>query len=175
MIQIDTTDFLYKTLKNLGVKEEIENQYLVFAQNGITNIKDFNNYLQACLGLDYVGEFDENLFEEVADYYKDLKINKMPAKNKTKSMLARYLTNPTNELKQDIINSQLKETLLIACAYKINHPNINLSDLVQICNLGLMTAVDNYREVKLPFEIYLNYWILDTINKEFTLGEEKNG
>ena len=38
-----------------------------------------------------------------------------------------------------------------------------------------MTAVDKFDiQSKLSFDIYLNYWILDAINKEFTQGE-KNG
>lgn len=176
MIQIEKTDFLYKTLQKLGVEDkDIETRYLTFASTGISNIKDFNNHLQASLGLDYIGEFDESCFEEVVDYYKDLKLNKCPAKSKVLSLLKQYKQNPSDKLKVDIINSQLKEVLLIACTYKLRHADVNLSDLVQVCNLGLMTAVDKYKlEAKLSFQTYLNYWILDAINKEFTQGE-KNG
>ena len=176
MIQIDKTDYLYKTLQKLGVDEaELDEKYLAFASNGISNAKDFNNNLQARLGLDYIGEFDESCFEEVVDYYKDLKLNKSPAKSKVLALLKEYKQNPKDSLRLDIINSQLKEVLFIACTYKLTHDEINLSDLVQICNLGLMTAVDKFKvEAKIPFETYLNYWILDAIQKEFTQGE-KNG
>ena len=176
MIQIDKSDFLYKTLQKLGVDDaEIDSQYLAFAENGISNAKDFNNNIQASLGLDYLGEFDENWFDDVAEYYKDLKTNKLPAKNKVLALLKEYKQSPNEKLRADIINSQLKEVLLIACAYKITHTDVNLSDLVQVCNLGLMTAVDKFSlETKLSFEIYLNYWILNAINNEFTQGE-KNG
>ena len=176
MIQIDNKDFLYKTLQKLGVDEDcIDSEYLTFASNGISNAKDFNNDLQAKLGLDYLGDFDDNCFEEVVDYYKDLKSNKSPAKSKTLGLLKEYKQNPSESLRADIINSQLKEVLLIACAYKLRHDDINLSDLVQICNMGLMTAVDKFDvDSKLAFDTYLSYWILDAIKKEFTQGE-KNG
>ena len=176
MIQIDKTDFLYKTLQKLGVDEQsIEKEYLAFAGEGISNAKDFNNNLQAKLGLDYLGEFDETSLEEVVDYYKDLKTNKGPAKNRVLTLLKQYREQPSEKLRADIINSQLKEVLLIACAYKLRHDDINLSDLVQICNLGLMTVVDKYDvNAKISFDLYLNYWILDAINNEFTQGE-KNG
>lgn len=176
MIQIDNTDFLYKTLQKLGIDEKlIENEYLKYANQGIANLKDFNNNLQAQLGLDYLGDFDENCLEEVVDYYKDLKLNKNLAKSKVKAMLKEYQQSRDDNLKVDIINSQLQDVLLIACAYKLRHTELNLSDLVQICNLGLITAVDKYQsDTKLSFETYLNYWILDAINKEFTQGE-KNG
>jgi DNA-directed RNA polymerase sigma subunit (sigma70/sigma32) len=176
MIQVDKTDFLYKTLQKLGVDEDdLDEKYLMFASEGVSNSKDLNNIIQAHLGLDYVGEFDESWFEDVADYYQDLRLHKVPAKSKVTELLKSYKENPKLETKNDIIGSQLNEVLLIACAYKISHPDINLSDLVQICNLGLITAVDKFDETaKLNFELYLNYWIMEAIKKEFTQGE-KNG
>ena len=174
MIQVDRTDFLYKTLQKLG-EDDVDTKYLEFAQNGICTLKDFNNYIQSQLGMDYIGEFDENLFEEVVDYYKDIKISKVPSKNRLSGLLKQYQQNPTDKLKMDIINSQLKEVLLIACAYKLCHNDVNLNDLVQVCNLGLIKAVNMYDEQhKLAFDTYLNYWILQTIQNEFTQGE-KNG
>jgi len=176
MIQIDKTDFLYKSLQKLGVTEDcLDNQYLLYAGMGVSNIKEFNNQLQANLGLDYIGEFDEKWFEDVAEYYKDIRSSKVPAKSKVGSLLKEYKTTGDEKLKVDIINSQLNEVLLIACAYKISHPEVNLSDLVQISNIGLMVAVDKFDpQSKIAFDVYLNYWILDAINKEFTQGE-KNG
>ncbi|MFQ6724020.1 MAG: sigma factor [Clostridia bacterium] len=174
MIQIDKTDFLYKTLQKLGVnQEDIDEKYLYFAGLGISNAKDFNNHIQASLGLDFMGEFNEEWFDDVAEYYKDLRLAKLPCKTKTTQMLKQYKQNPSEKLKMDIINSQLKEVLLIACAYKISHTDINLSDLVQISNLGLITAVDKFDvNAKLSFDTYLNYWIMEAINNEFTKGEK---
>lgn len=176
MIQIDKMDFLYKTLQKLGVDdEELDEKYLAFASEGVSSVKDLNNIIQANLGLDYLGEFDESWFEEVADYYKDLRAYKVPAKSKVMELLKNYKQNCQDNVKKDIINSQLNEVLLIACAYKIGHPDINLSDLVQTCNIGLINAVDKFDlDSKLSFELYLNYWIMEAIKKEFTQGE-KNG
>ena len=173
MIQIDKSDFLYKTLVNLGVEEDkLEEEYVSFAKQGIINIKDFNNNLQAKLGMDYLGEIDETQFEEIVDYYVDLKHNKTVPKIKVAGLLKEYKQNLDNELKEKIINSQLKDVLLIACAYKLRNSEVDLGDLVQVCNIGLMTALDKYKvEAKMSFEIYLNYWMLDAINKEYTIGE----
>ncbi|MBQ3502948.1 MAG: hypothetical protein IJA72_04745 [Clostridia bacterium] len=176
MIQIDKTDYLYKTLQNLGLEEqEVEDKYTTFAKEGIITAKDFNNYLQAKLGMEYMGDIDENQFSEIIDYYCDIKKNKSPSKSKVTQLLKEYKQNPTEQLKLDIINSQLKDVLLIACAYKLVNNDVNLSDLVQICNIGLMNAVNKYNpESKIAFETYLNYWVLDAIKNEFTQGE-KNG
>lgn len=167
MIEIDKSDYLYKTLHALGVETNIDDEYMSFAQNGIANAKDFNNDLQSKLGLDYIGEIDENNLDEILDYYIDIKKSKVPAKSKVVKMLKEYKQSPNEKLKEDIINSQLKEVLLIACAYNLKCEDINLSDLVQICNLGLITAVDKYDcESKVAFETYLHYWILNSINNE---------
>ena len=176
MIQVDKTDFLYKTLLKLGVnQDDMEDKYLSFAGEGVSNLKEFNNILQARLGLDYLGEFDEYDFEEVIDYYADLKLNKAPAKSKVLNMLKQYKLSLDENLRNDIVASQLKDVLLIACAYKLRHGNINLGDLVQTCNMGIMIAVDKFDvNARMQFETYLNYWILETINNEFTQGE-KNG
>ena len=176
MIQIDKTDYLYKTLQNLGVDEkDLEDKYITFANEGIINSKDFNNYLQAKLGMEYMGEIDENQFGEIIDYYCDIKKSKALAKSKVGNLLKQYKQDKTEQLRSEIINSQLKDVLLIACAYKLVNEKINLSDLVQICNIALITAVEKYNpNAKISFETYLNYWIFDAINNEFTQGE-KNG
>ena len=173
MIQIDKTDLLYKTLQNLGVAEdELDKQYINFASDGIITAKDFNNYLQAKLGMDYVGDVDEQQLESIVDYYGDLKSCTKPAKNKVVGMLKQYAQQPNAQLRNDIISSQLKEVLLIACAYKLQHADANLNDLVQVCNIGLINAVEKYNvTTKLAFDTYLHYWIWDAINKENTLGE----
>ena len=176
MIQVDKTDFLYKTLQNLGVDElNIDDEYISFAEKGIINIKDFNNSLQSSLGMDYLGEIDDLQFEDVVDYFKDLKGYKKLSKTKLEALLNTYKQTCDNDIRVEVINSQLKEVLLIACGYKLRNEDVNLSDLVQVCNLGLMVAVDKYNpDSKLSFETYLNYWILQEI-KQFTLGEQKNG
>ena len=176
MIQVDKTDFLYKTLLKLGVQDkDMEDQYLLFATEGVSNIREFNNSLQSRLGLDYLGEFDENDFEEVVDYYADLKLNKAPAKTKLLAMLKQYKMSLDEDLRKSIISAKLKDVLLIACAYKLRHADINLADLVQTCNMGLMIAVEKFDvDERVQFETYLNYWILETINNEFTQGE-RNG
>ena len=175
MIQIDKTDFLYKTLQKLGVEDnEIDDKYTEYAGAGIATLNDFNNYLQASLGLDYVGEFDEQVLEEVVDYYSDLKAIKSSKKN-ISSLLKQYKQTNDDGIKLDIINSQLKDVLFIACTYKLRYADINLSDLVQVCNMGLIIAIDKFDvNARLAFNTYLNYWIMDVINKEFTKGE-KNG
>lgn len=169
MIQIDKNDCLYKTLTKLKV-DDIDASYTKFANEGLSSVKDFNNYLQASLGLDYLGEMDEDMFEDALPYYRDLKKSKCPSGGNLK-LLKQYKQNLDSSTREQFVNTQLKNVLLIACAYKLRHKDINLSDLVQICNLGLLTAIDKYDEqAKLSFDIYLHFWILDGIQKEFTIG-----
>lgn len=169
MIQIDKNDCLYKLLTKLKV-DDIEAMYTKFANEGLSSVKDFNNYLQASLGVDnyHLDEADGSVFEEILPYFRDLKKTKSGGGLK---LLKQYKQSLDKQAHEQFVNSQLKEVLLIACAYKLRHKDINLSDLVQICNLGLLTAIEKYDEqARLSFEVYLNFWILDAIQKEFTIG-----
>ena len=176
MIQIDKTDFLYKTLNKLGVQtEDIDDEYLRFANEGVATINDFNNYLLSQIELVGNEELSDDWLEGVADYYYDIKAIKKIPKSKFLSALKEYKQTKDVKLRDSIINSQLKEALLIACAYKYRHNELILDDLVQISNMGLINAVEKYQvDSRIAFDTYLHYWILDAINKEFTQGE-KNG
>lgn len=174
MLEIDKNDYLYKVLTKLKV-ENVEEYYTKFAGCGLSCAKDFYNYLQDGLGLNYLGEIDENVFEEVLPYYRDLKKAKCSSRGSTK-LLKDYKQTSSKEAKEKFVHSKLKDVLLIACTYKLRHPEININDLVQICNIGLLEATEKYEiNSKIPFDVYLHFWILEEINKEFTIGGEKYG
>lgn len=169
MIQIDRNDCLYKVLTKLKA-DNIDDCYVKFANEGLSSVKDFNNYLQARLGLDYLGDMDESVFEEVLPYYRDLKKSRGSANGGLK-LLKQYKQTLDKQTREQFVNGKLKDVLLIACAYKLRHKDINLSDLVQVCNIGLLNAIDKYEEqAKLNFDVYLHFWILNEIEKEFTIG-----
>ncbi len=171
MINIDKSDFVYKTLISLGV-DDIESEYIKLINNGISDIKSLDNYLLSQLGLDFLGEVDEQALEDVLPYFSDLKSVKKVPKTKLNKMLDEYCATLDKQLKNEIINTQLNNVLLLACAYKMRHMDINLNDLVQTCNIGMINAIDKYSKLsKIKFDTYINYWILDAINKEFTIGE----
>lgn len=172
MIEIDKSDFIYKSLVKLGEEDKIENQYLKLVGEGISNIKDLNRYLQANLGMDYMDDFDEQILEEVVDYYHDLKKIKKLSSTKLNALLKEYQNSKDEQIKSQIISSQLQDTLLMACSYKLRHMELNLADLVQVANMGLMCAITKYKsESRIPFSTYLAYWVLNTMIEEFNLGE----
>lgn len=171
MVDIDKTDGLYRLLKALKVYN-IETEYKFFINNGISDAKSLNNYLLSQLGLDYLGEIDESKFEDVLPYFSDLKNVKKFTSKQLSNMLNQYSESRDKGLKQDIINANLKDVLLLACAYKMRHTDINLNDLVQTCNMGLIEAIDRFdANSRIKFDTYLNYWVLKAITNEFTIGE----
>lgn len=171
MINIDKTDFVYKSLQSLGV-ENIDDQYMKLINNGVSDSKSLENYLLSELGLDFLGDIDESALEDVLPYFSDLKQLKKVPQSKINQMLKEYIKTNDAQIKEDIINAKLNDVLLLACAYKMRHLDINLNDLVQTCNIGVITALAKYNQTsKIKFDTYINYWILDAINKEFTIGE----
>ena len=171
MINIDKTDFVYKALQALEV-ENIEEQYMRLIDNGVCDSKSLDNYLLSQLGLDFLGDVDESALEEALPYFSDLKKIKKVPQSKINQMLKEYIKTNDAQIKNDIINAKLNDVLLLACAYKMRHMDINLNDLVQTCNIGVITALNKYNQAsKIKFDTYINYWVLDAINNEFTIGE----
>ena len=74
-------------------------------------------------------------------------------------------------LRNDIIAANLR--LVVSIAKNYHHNSLNLLDLVQEGNLGLMKAVDKFdyrREIK--FSTYATWWIRQSITRAiFTLGK----
>ena len=57
--------------------------------------------------------------------------------------------------------------MYLAVNYKTAHPNVNVLDVVQLANVGLLNALDKYNpENKIAFKDYIIYWVMEEINKE---------
>ena len=78
-----------------------------------------------------------------------------------------------NFIKDEILNSQLKDVLYLCLNYSTLHKNIDIQDLVQVANLGLMEAIEKYDEnARIEFKDYLIYYVRENI-KDFE--EKTNG
>ena len=61
---------------------------------------------------------------------------------------------------------------MICLNYKSLHKNVDIQDLVQIANIGLITALDKYQpDSRVAFRDYIVYYLNEKISEEF---EEKN-
>lgn len=177
MIEIDKKDFLYKHLINLGVEEsDIENEYTYFAKNGITNKKDFNNYLSGFLGEDYYKDLDEETLNLMLPYYKDVKKCKGLSATKIKELLGNYEITHDRDVFEMILTSQLKNVMMLACSYKMQNEELDITDLIQTCNIGLINAIQKYRvKTKLTFKDYIYYYVSKEIRNEFITKEQNDG
>lgn len=169
MVQIDKNDKLYKYLVNLG-SEDIEKEYLELAENGRYNLNDVRQYFRQDFAPSNTQDVTDAEIEKVLDYYIDLKSVKHLNNVQIKTLLEQYCTNKDSKIKELIINSQLKDILYLCLNYTTLHKNIDIQDLVQIANIGLLRAIDKYNpEAKVEFKDYIIYYIRKNI-KEF---EEK--
>ena len=173
MITIDKKDNLYKYLTGLKV-ENIDAVYLELAQNGRFKLDDVRQYFRATFAPSQTEDIDEGELEKVLDYYVDLKNVKHLNSKTLKEKLAEYKLTNSEQIKEDIVNSQLKDTLYLCLNYLTLHKDIDIQDLIQVANIGLIEAIEKYDDkAKIDFKDYVVYYIRESINKEFK--EKTNG
>lgn len=170
MINIDQTDTLYKFLKTVGA-EDIETEYLELASNGRYSITDIRKYLKSKFDPSLTKELDEKELEKILDYYIDIKKFKRISKKELKNLLEMYYDTQDDSIKNIILTSCLKDVLCLCINYYTMHQDVDIQDLVQIANIGIITALNKYKpKSKIDFNDYILYWTRKEIIKEF---EEK--
>lgn len=172
MIQIDKNDKLYKYLTNLGV-EDVDKTYIELAQEGRYNLDDVRQFFRQDYIPSSTQEIDEKEIEKILDYYIDLKSVKTFNSTQVKKLLENYKQTGDEQVKELIINSQLKDVLYLCLNYSTLHNKLDLQDLVQIANLGLLEAIEKYNtNAKIDFKDYIIYYVRKSI-KEYE--EKTNG
>lgn len=167
MVQIDKTDSLYKYLTNLGV-EDVDNVYVELAKNGRYKISDVKQYFREIFSPSQTQDIEESELSKLVDYYIDLKKVKTLNSKELKTLLSKYKETKDIKIRDLIINSQLKDILYLCINYKTLHKEVDIQDLVQIANIGLITAIEKFNEkAKIDFKDYITYWVRIEILKEF--------
>ena len=167
MIQIDKNDSLYKYLTNLGV-ENVNETYMELAQNGRFKLSDVKQYFREIFTPSQTQDIDEAELVKLIDYYVDVKSVKILNAKELKTCLQKYKEDNNLEIRDLIINSQLKDVLYLCVNYKTLHMDIDIQDLVQIANIGLIKAIEKYNPVaRIDFKDYVTYWVREEILKEF--------
>ena len=164
MIEIDKSDFLYRHLSLLG-EEDVDKKYLEYASLGIATSQDFKKELYNFFGECYNNELDEEELSLLIPYFNEVKKLKTLSSSKFNKLLKSYKQDKDKNIFKQLINAKLKDVILLAYMYKLKNDKIELMDIVQICNLGLIKAIDKYNEnSKINFDEYMYYWIKEEIN-----------
>ncbi len=173
MIKIDKTDTLYKYLTALQV-ENVDETYIELAQNGRLKLDDVRAYFREIFRPSQRDDLTESDLEKVLDYYVDIKKLKHLNSKTLKDRLIQYKETKSERIKEEIINSQLRDILFLCLNYSTLHKNTDVQDLVQIANIGLLEAIEKYNEKeKLDFKDYMIYYIRKNIKENFE--EKTNG
>lgn len=173
MIKIDKTDALYKYLTALGV-ENIDDAYLELAQNGRFKLDDVRQYFRSTFAPSQTEDLSETELEKVLDYYVDIKKVKHLNTQQIKKLLEEYKKSNDTKIKELIINSQLKDILYLCLNYSTLHKQVDIQDLVQIANLGLLEAIEKYNpQARVDFKDYMVYYIRENIKNNYE--EKTNG
>ena len=169
MINIDKTDALYKYLTALKI-ENVDDVYLELANNGRFKLDDVRAYFRETFRPSQTEDVSESELEKVLDYYVDIKNVKHLNSKDLKEKLNKYKQTKDEKIKEQIINSQLKDILYLCLNYSTLHKQIDIQDLIQVANIGLIEAIEKYDEkARLEFKDYMVYYIRENI-KEY---EEK--
>ena len=172
MIKIDKTDTLYKYLSALQV-ENIDEVYLELAKNGRFKLNDVRTYLREMFRPSQKDDLDEKELEKVLDYYIDIKKLKHLNTKTLREKLLEYKQLKNDQVKEEIINSQLKDILYLCLNYSTLHRQTDLQDLVQIANIGLLEAIEKYNiNAKIDFKDYIIYYVRKNVKEH---EEKTNG
>ncbi len=173
MIKIDKTDELYKYLALLGV-DNVDEVYMELAHQGRYKRKDVQLYFRSFFSPSQTKDLDESELNNILDYYIDLKkLTKISAKQ-LNELLKRYKQSGDKQILNLIVTSQLKDVLYMCLNYKSLHPDVDLQDLVQEANIGIIKAAEKYNEKsKIAFKDYLIYYLRQIIIDKFK--EKTNG
>ena len=103
----------------------------------------------------------------------DLKKLKHLNSKALKEKLIEFKQTKNERIKEEIVNSQLKDILFACLNYSTLHKDVDVQDLVQVANIGLLEAIDKYMEdSNLDFKDYVVYYVRKNI-KNFE--EKTNG
>lgn len=175
MIEIDRKDALYKYLTNLGV-HDVDSLYKELAENGRYKREDVQLYFRSKLRPSATNDIDESELERIIDYYADIKKSKPKriSKKELDSLLKTYKETLDKQIKDRILTSKLMDLMLMCVNYHTFHKDVDIQDLIQVANLGLLEALENYKvDAKIDFNDYIVYWVREKIIQEFE--EKKNG
>lgn len=173
MIKIDKTDAMYKYLSALQV-EDIDNVYMELAKNGRFKIDDIRAYFRADLQPSQTKDIEEKDLEYVLDYYQDIKKLKHLNSKALREKLKEFKQSGSPKLREEILNSQLKDIMHLCLNYVTLHQGVDLMDLIQVANLGLLTALEKYQPDKnVDFKDYVVYYVRENIKNNYE--EKTNG
>ena len=159
MLEIDKSDFLYKHLTLLG-EEDVEKKYLEYANLGIATLADFKKELYNFFSECYNDEPDEEELYRLLPYFDEVKKIKQISQTEFNKLIKSYKENTDSKIFNQIVNSKLKDVILLSYMYKLKMGKYDLLDILQTANIGLIKAVEKYYiNSKIAFDEYMYYWI----------------
>ena len=170
MIQIDKTDKLYKYLCGLKV-DDIDKLYLELASNGRSSNKEIKEYFYADFDAPNI---DTSFLQDnslALDYFKDIKRCKVLSSATINKKLKEFKNTLNKGLLEEIVNSKLVDVFYLSVCFKFNHKELNLMDIIQNANFGLIEAIKRYDETS---RISIDDYILFYVRKALLEYKEKN-
>lgn len=107
---------------------------------------------------DYILDSYQMLIKEISQYPPLTKEDNIV-------LFSEYIKGYDRDIKQKIINGNLRLVLKVAQKYSYRFPDLDILDLFQEGTLGLMKAVDNYNSDLGSFSNYAFIWISQAVTR----------
>lgn len=105
-------------------------------------------------------------------YIKDIKQYHVLTMDEQKKVAAHYIEHKDQKSRELLINSNLLLVVSIARKYYYSIKHLNILDIIQEGNLGLIRAVETYNPNEGAFSTYAAYWIEQTITRSIADKEK---
>lgn len=108
--------------------------------------------------------------ESIKTYLKEIGAYKLLTIDEERS-IAKRITEGDEDAREELINANLRLVVSIAKRYSNQNKSVQLLDLIQEGNIGLMRAVEKYDYTKgFKFSTYATWWIKQNITR--ALGDQ---
>ena len=155
------SEFNMKSIKRSDLNKITSNENVILlfeiylTKKNINIIEDYNDF-----ELFDNNDVNVDIFKQ---YINEIRKYPLLTPQEEKELFIKY-SNGDMEAKQIIIKSNLR--LVISIAKKYQNDNLNILDLIQEGNIGLMTAIDKFEYEKgYKLSTYATWWIRQTITR----------
>ena len=159
----DISDLDYDIIESLDICEVSKKiiYYYIMLNNSYSNEEEI---IEEDEELDEISSDSKAFSDIVKVYYSEISKFPVLSSDEEKELIKKYKEENDLSAREKLINCNLR--LVVYVAKRYNSDGLDLLDLIQEGNLGLMLAIDKFNlELNTKFSTYAVWWIRQNINR----------